>query len=260
MTAGTERSCGAPRAPGMNSGAKLQFPPEPPKMPRGGSVTEYRMRVREWLRDVLWSGQLQRWWFSVSVLVTIGTLLIRHLPAWVRYVPPSVIVIGLFVSNLAAYSRVRTRIDDLEARLSGVAVDLVGVYAGEHVYPFETPHSGPPHHSLVVEFQLALRNRDGQAPTTVQLSGCTVDVPDAKLESLRFAGDPNTTEQAGEYRTVGAGTTRGVVVSAVFELPLSQTHIGAECVCGTLSLRDTRDSSYGKEYSTELVKNPVGGR
>lgn len=161
--------------------------------------------------------------------------------------------------SYSAYDRLHKRIVELEDLLTGLVVDIAQVHAGEYVYPYQTPYSEDPHHSLVVEFRLILRNRDGRTPTTTQLTGCSIDAHSAKLKSLEFAGDPNTIERAGLYRTVDAGITREVIVIAEFELPISHTHIAATRVCGKLSMTDTRGGTYAKDYSAELLKNPVGG-
>lgn len=204
---------------------------------------------------------MQRWWFGISVPLTIATRIPaigNHLPTWLGYILLLLILFGLVVGCIEAYSRAFDAVDELEERFSGAAVGLASVTAGEYVSPIATPYAGAPLHSVVIDFRLVVRNRDGQAATTVELRDCTLDVASAVRIDLGFAEPLGMNKQPPLLRTVEAGTTREVSGGALFELPFSQTHIPERCVHGEITLLDTRGKNYKILFTAELIKNPVG--
>jgi hypothetical protein len=219
------------------------------------------MHVGAFFKQVCWNGTWQKVWFFGTAILTIlvsfpqiGALV----PWYVRYIlPAGVFVLGFLISVVYTYSRIFDERDQIKERLQGVVVNIAKVSPKEHVCPIDT-EDWVAHHHITIDFDLTLHNRDTSA-TTVSIKDCTLNVPGAVRKDLKFFGVSQSPveDPPGLLRNVPAGVTRPAKGLALFALPVSEFHIQATSVSGTIMFSDTRENTYEKDFSEELIKNPI---
>lgn len=226
------------------------------------------MRTKQWLRQIFGSkGDFRAVYFLITVpLAIIGPIvgsILTMPPHWLTYLlyaPFLGVLIGFIVCSFTAFSRAHDRAEAAERRLSGLSIDVTSVTAGEYVYPKDimAPRVKA-HHSVVIELALAVRNHDGENTCSIELLNCTTDLRSEPCDKLGFERGiyNNIVEDEPGCRTIPNGVIRPLVVSVLYNLPISATHIAATKVTGVLELRDNRKTPLTVPFSSDLTKNPV---
>lgn len=243
------------------------------------SVT--RQVVREYFLAVL-----RHWcWLLATVVLTGWDLIERVRSDWYR-LPGWALIAGgslcLTIAQFMAYAELKRAKENeaevqarnfdkahqaiselteaLETGSHGVIIEVKAATSGEHVYPYDTVASGPAHHNIVIELELAVRHRDSRESGTLEIVDCHTDISDATLVRLSFLGDPTSPvdRPPGRYRNFAPGEIRPIIANAVYSLPVSQTHIPETRVTGHLEFVDNRATRYSVAFTAEVVKNKVG--
>jgi len=214
------------------------------------------MRVGEWARDVFVRGWWQRIWFGITAPLGVVTPFFPHLPPIFRWAPLFAFFLGFIVSNIDAYSAVKKQADDVINSFRDLSVKIKEVGAGEH-FLVDGSQSQLIRHTLVIEFLVGIRNGDGQYSRTVEVENCTCNIANARLEYLRFLGDPHSSlaSPSGPYRNIDAGNSCDAVVNAVFNLPEDMPQIKEQDIRGVLSFVDSRGQSIQADFFTPLLRN-----
>ncbi len=213
----------------------------------------------EWLRDVFVGGWWQRIWFTITAPLAVGISVFgaQSHPV-LRWLPSIAFGGGFVVSNLATYSAMRNRLDEMLRQLHDLTAVLKQVRAGEYL-TLSADKSKASRHSLVIEFLIAFKNGDGHDSRSVEVENCTCDVSNATLESLKFFGDPYSpvASPPGPYRAIDAGKSIDIVANASFLIPYDVTPISCNEINGTLFLKDNRGIALKLSFRTPIMRNEI---
>lgn len=147
-----------------------------------------------------------------------------------------------FEAEQLARSNVEKQNAVLQQRLQNLSIELMSVEAMETLHPENSP-SIPAYHRVYIDFTLKASNGDGQNASTIEPVACASDLrSNGQCDRLGFNENvyDNLVERDLFYRRIPAGAIRFVTLRAVYDLPMSDSHILATKLSGILTLRDNR--------------------